>query len=199
MVNLCGRFQMSMDFALLLERYGIKVPEIVINPKAEVFPSGDVPVVLNQGEKKMKILKWGFSPSFAKRLIINARSETIDIKPTFKSAFNSRRCLVPANGFFEWQKTDGKSIKHRIHLGNDEIFSMAGIYDSFTDKDGSTFEAFTILTTSATEDLKRIHHRMPVILNKSDEDLWLDNDIKDFRLLKGLLRPYSERMIIEKV
>ncbi len=199
MVNLCGRFQMSMDFALLLERYGIKVPEIVIIPKEEVSPSNDVPVILNDGEKKMKVFKWGVSPSYSKGLIINARSETVDIKPTFKSAFHGRRCLVPANGFFEWQKANGKSIKHRIYLDNDEIFSMAGIYDSFTDKNGSTFEAFTILTTTPTDDLKRIHYRMPVILNKIDEDLWLDSDIRDFGLLKNLLRPYSEKIIIEKV
>ncbi len=190
---------MNIKHALLLERYGVKVSEAIIEPSKEVFPSDDVPVILNDRGKKIKILKWGFSPYYAKRLIINARSETVDTKPTFKSAFHSRRCLVPANGFFEWQKTNGKSIKHKIYLDNDEIFSMAGIYDTFKDKHGSSFQSFTILTTNPTDNIKKIHNRMPVILNRKDEDLWLDGNIQDWGLLRSLFKPYEKKLIIDKV
>lgn len=194
--KVCGRFQISIEFALLLARYGFKISGIDFLPKDEVYPSDTVPVVINQGGKQLSMLKWGFSPSFAKRPIINARSETIDIKPTFKSSFFNRRCLIPATGFFEWEKKDGKKIKRRIQLDDEEIFSMAGIYNEFIDKQGNPFKAFTILTITPNKSMERIHDRMPVIIDKTKEDIWLDNNIRDVGLLKSLLKPYDGTILI---
>lgn len=195
---MCGRFQLYVDIYSIIERYGIKDLSIFFNPKKEIFPSETSPVVVFDGEKRIKILKWGFSPSYAKRLIINARSETVDVKQTFRDSFTKRRCLVPANAFFEWDKRNGKNKKHKIYLKDEKIFSMAGIYNTFKDKNGNRLDAFTILTTEANEKIKTIHNRMPVIIERKHEDLWLDYSIKDIRVLKAILKPYTKDVIIEE-
>ena len=142
-------------------------------------------------------MKWGFMPSFAKRPIINARSETVDMKPTFRYSFYNRRCIIPATSFFEWEKVKDKKIKRRIYTTDENIFSMAGLYNIFKDNDGIEYLAFTILTTEANERMKPIHHRMPVILPRDKEDLWINMRIKNPLALKELLIPYEQSLSIE--
>lgn len=199
---MCGRFQMGIEFQKLLERYKIfKDTDIDLNfkPRNEIFPSNEVPVIVDDENRQLSMMKWGFSPSYSKKLLINARSETVDVKPTFKSSFYNRRCIIPANGFYEWKKENGEKIKHRIYVGKNRIFSMAGIYNKFIDKKGNIFAAFTILTTSANDTMKSIHHRMPVIIGEEDEKIWLDSDCEDIGLIKDLLKPYEKEISIEKV
>lgn len=136
-------------------------------------------------------------PSFAKRPLINARGETVDIKPTFQYSFYNQRCLIPATGFFEWEKAESKKIKRKISLNNERIFSMAGLYNVFKDNNGIEYYAFTIITTEANQEMKTIHDRMPVILNREKEKLWLNNNIKAPLILKDLLKPYEGILLIE--
>ena len=112
------------------------------------------------------MFKWGFSPSFANNLIINARSEIITTKYIFKKSFYNKRCLLPATGFFEWKTERNQKIKHKIQLKDQNIFSFAGLYDSFTNEDGQKIPCVTIITTSANSKIETVHNRMPVILKQ---------------------------------
>ncbi|HAE92535.1 MAG TPA: hypothetical protein DCG60_07850 [Tissierella sp.] len=135
-------------------------------------------------------------PAFTKKPIINARAETVDIKPLFKNSFYNRRCLVPVTSFFEWQNIDGKKIKRKISVKDENIFSLAGLYNIFRDIDGKEYEAFTIITTDANETMKEIHHRMPVILPREMEKYWLDTNSGNLDIIKSIIKPYDGKIII---
>ncbi len=190
---MCGRYKQGAALHALMKRYLInKKLEKDYVPQNEVFPSQVVPAVVDQGERELKLLKWGFTMSFKKSLIINARGETVDSKPLFKRAFLERRCLIPAEGFFEWKKEGGRNEKYLITLEDGSLFSMAGIYSQFKDNNsGEEFEGFVIITTTPNKQVADIHNRMPVILSREKEELWLNPEIKDTALLKSLLVPYE--------
>ena len=138
--------------------------------------------------------RWGLIPSWAKDLkigysTINARAETVDTKPSFRSAFKKRRCLVPADGFYEWQKVDSSKQSYRITLKDEGIFAFAGLWELW--KGEEKIESFTIIVTDANDFLRPIHDRMPVILEPADYDFWLDGEVQSVETLKGLLKPYS--------
>jgi putative SOS response-associated peptidase YedK len=201
---MCGRYLLSVDIGEILQHYGIIKGwygnnwATVWTP--EVFPSHTVPIVRNRGTREVVPMKWGFASPYRKGLIINSRGETVDSKPMFRRAFRQKRCLVPANAFFEWSKLGKSSTKHRIQVRQLSIFSMAGIYEDFFDKDGRPYTAFSIITTSPNHLVSQVHDRMPVILSREGEDIWLDNNIKDYSRLKDLLRPYEDgEMSIEQV
>lgn len=193
---MCGRFLLAEDLDTVMERFRVESTDVDFSPREEIYPSEPVPVILGDEVRQIKLMKWGFSPSYSKNLLINARSETVDSKPTFRNSFLHRRCLIPASGFYEWEKSDGKSIKRKIYLRDAHLFSMAGIYSVFNDQKGRPFEAFTILTTSANEKIIKIHHRMPVILDQKGENLWLDSGSRDVFKLKSLLKPFEGEMMI---
>ncbi len=194
---MCGRFSLDMDIDFLIDRYKVikKIGEF--NSKDEIFPTDLSPVIINRGYNELRVLKWGFTPSFAKRPIINSKSETVDIKPTFKNSFYNKRCLIPATSFFEWEKSGDNKIKRRIYVKGEDVFSMAGLYNTFRDNNGVEYYAFTILTTDSNEEMKSIHYRMPVILPKDKEDLWLNINIKNPVILKELLKPYEQSLLIK--
>lgn len=197
---MCGRYLLYADIKDLVERYGILISRMEGGWQGEIFPSQTVPIVVGADQRRLVPLKWGFTPSYAKRPIINAREETVDQKPTFKKSFMEKRCIVPANAFFEWKEEDGEKVKHKIYLRERPIFSMAAIYDSFKDKEGKPFTAFSILTTRPNPLVSKIHNRMPVILKLEDEQAWLDNTIMDPRDLKGLIGPFDEgQMVLERL
>ncbi|WP_425446475.1 SOS response-associated peptidase [Dethiothermospora halolimnae] len=196
--NMCGRYQLNVKLESILFRYDIPKTVLSFYPKTEVFPSNEAPVILREDNKKFKMLKWGFKPSFTNKLLINARSESVDIKSSFKDAFKTKRCLIPANSFFEWKNVDGEKVKYKISLRNKDIFSMAGIYNSFINKAGERFDSFVILTTSSNEAMKDIHSRMPVIIDKNNEDIWLDNSIQDLAKLKKLLKPWEKGLVLNR-
>lgn len=194
---MCGRYYLNTNLEDILSRYNIKEDEIKFSSKEEIFPSEECPIVLKDNKNKLKMFKWGFKPHYGKGLIINARSETVDKKPTFRESFYKRRCIIPAKGFFEWEKKGKDKIKHTIYLENEDIFSLAGIYDTFQDEEGRVFYAFTILTTVPNNEMMKIHNRMPVIIKREHEDFWLDNNENNIGRLKLLFKPYKEKMIIE--
>ena len=197
MNKMCGRYYLYTKLEKLLKRYGIKDTEIDFSPQKEIFPSQQAPVVLQKknSNKKLKSFKWGFAPSFASRLIINARSETIEKKPTFRKSFYQKRCLVPVTGFFEWKTLPEKKVKYKINLKEKDIFSLAGIYDDFKNEKGETITSFCILTTDASKKLEEIHQRMPVILNRENEEKWLNPDIKNTGLFKNFLNPFADKFL----
>ena len=119
----------------------------------------------------------------------------MDIKQSFRYPFFNMRCIIPVTSFFVWENVDGKKIKRKIST-EEVIFSLAGLYNTFQAKDGKVYEAFTIITTEANEYMKNIHHRMPVILPREVEELWLDKNFKDLKTLKSILKPYKGKVII---
>jgi putative SOS response-associated peptidase YedK len=139
--------------------------------------------------------KWGLIPSWAKDAsigakLINARSETVAEKPSFREAFKKRRCIIPVDGFYEWQRTGGRKQPFFFHLRDDRPIGFAGLWDRWKNEEGKVLETFTILTTNANEILMPVHDRMPVILHLEDYALWLDKDSRKQDLRKELLRPY---------
>lgn len=140
-------------------------------------------------------MRWGLIPHWAKdssfgSRLINARSETVSQKPAFRRAFQRARCLVPADGFFEWKKSEsGNKEPMRITMKHGTLFAFAGLWEKWMDATGNAVYSFTILTTHPNEKMRRLHHRMPVILKESDEWIWLDPTIHDPGVLHSLLSP----------
>jgi len=188
-VDLCGRYWLSERLEDLAKIYqaDIKVDNI---PElgSEIFPSQNVPSIFQEEEKnQLKLLKWGFPNPFRSGTIINARAETVAEKNMFKEPFVSKRCIIPANAFFEWKKTENGKIKYKISLKEQSLFSMAAIYERFNSKDGIAYEAMVIITRNAVSELTDIHNRMPVILSPRDENIWLDNNITSRQQLFDIL------------
>lgn len=194
---MCGRYALEADIDILIERYKAIIMDLNFNPKTEIFPTNTVPIVRQAEQLQIVDMKWGFMPSYAKSPLINARSETVDIKPTFKDSFINRRCIIPATSFFEWEKVEDKKIKRKINIIEENIFSMAGLYNYFFDKDGNKYEAFTILTTAANNSMKHIHDRMPVIIPRDHEYIWLNPENKNILSLTELLNPWKTNIIFE--
>jgi putative SOS response-associated peptidase YedK len=132
--------------------------------------------------------------------MINARVETVTEKQSFKAAFKKHRCLVIANGFYEWQKDKKRKIPVYIHLKSGNPFGFAGLYNVWTSPEGEKICTCTILTTESNEIISAIHDRMPVIVPRDKEDIWLDPEIEDVEILKGFLRPFpSDEMVLTRV
>lgn len=155
--------------------------------------------------KKLTVFRWGLIPSWAKdtsigNKMINARSETLLEKPSFKAAFKKRRCLILADGFYEWKKTGQEKLPMYIYLKNEKPFAFAGIWETWQSPDGSTMHSCAIITTAPNELMIPIHDRMPAILSKAHIDMWLDTSRVDEKILLNLLNPYpSEEMSVYQV
>lgn len=193
---MCGRFSLDVNMDILIERYKAILSEGSFKAREEVFPTDVVPVVVKKGHNELKMMKWGFMPHFVKRPLINARAETVDIKPSFRNSFYNRRCIIPVTSFYEWQDVEGKKTRRRISIEDEKIFSLAGLYDTFKDGEGNGYLAFTIITTEANENMKDIHHRMPVILPNDMEEHWLNIDFRNLSILKSMMKPYDGKMTI---
>ncbi|HBE20709.1 MAG TPA: hypothetical protein DEG17_03520 [Cyanobacteria bacterium UBA11149] len=196
---MCGRFTQSKLGNAIAEIFQLtEVP--ALTPRYNIAPTQSVATILKTvalEEKQLKMLHWGLIPSWAKDRsiavkLINARAETVSIKPAFRSAFRQRRCLVLADGFYEWQQQENKTIKQPFYFRfrDEHPFALAGLWESWQDVTGKIIDSCTILTTEANKLVSSIHHRMPVILNPADYDLWLDPGVKKLEVLHNLLRPY---------
>ncbi|RQD75309.1 MAG: SOS response-associated peptidase, partial [Candidatus Syntrophonatronum acetioxidans] len=178
----------NIPLKILLNRYQIQGVEVEYTSDKEIFPSQQVPVVLEtEGIRKLVPLKWGFPNPYRKGLIINARGETVDSKPLFRQSFFEKRCIIPAQAFYEWKKEKEGSKKYIITREDGSPFSMAGLYRGFVDKEGNPFQAFVIITLPARGVVGEIHHRMPALLPSQVESLWLEEEIKDRDVLKEAL------------
>jgi putative SOS response-associated peptidase YedK len=160
-----------------------------------VAPTQSVAVILNNGATRLVSMRWGLVPSWATdprigSRLINARAETLAAKSAFKEAFKKRRCLVLADGFYEWQKSGGTKIPLFIHLEPERSFGFAGLYETWTPPLGDPLVTCTIVTTEPNDLVRPIHNRMPVILPKGAENLWINSAIQDDTRLLDLLQPY---------
>ena len=161
-------------------------------------PTQRLPVFRIHAERGPELvrLRWGLIPSWAKDAaigarMINARGETVAEKPAFRAAFRRRRCLVPMKGFYEWKKTASGKMPYYIHLTNEDIFAVAGLYEYWPGRDGAEpVESYTIITTEANDMMAKLHDRMPVILAEKDHAAWLDPKNEGKGTLQALLKPY---------
>jgi len=192
---MCGRFARSSRPDVIIREFGVQKTLISPEPSYNIAPSQDVAVIRVRGEKQLVICRWGFVPSWVKDpetgyKMINARSETVAEKPAFREALLKHRCLVIADGFFEWQKDGKKKTPYYVRLISHRPFGLAGLCNAWTSSEGEVICTCTIITTGSNELLAQVHDRMPVIIPKEKEDLWLDPDMHDQDVLRGLLRPY---------
>jgi putative SOS response-associated peptidase YedK len=205
---MCGRFVLMTVGGALAERFHL-TEEPDIEPRYNIAPTQMVVIIrLDRDtlQRRLVQVKWGLIPFWAKETsignrLINARADSAAEKPAFRAAFKSRRCLVPADGFYEWQKREGRQKQpYLVRNADASPFAFAGLWESWTGPDGESIESCTILTTDANDLTRPVHHRMPVILKPEDYDLWLNLEVKDPELLKPLLRPYpSEEMVAQPV
>jgi len=179
---MCGRYTVSVDPGQLAERFNAAPPAETLQPRYNAAPSQHLPVLLNEGTRQIQLLQWGLIPHWAKNAsdynLINARAETVEEKPSFRDAMQKRRCLVLADGFYEWRKTPAGKVPMRITLKSGEPFAFAGLWETWKDPenpDGDPLRTFTIVTTTPNDLMATIHNRMPVILGRDDENLWIDN------------------------
>jgi putative SOS response-associated peptidase YedK len=186
---MCGRFLLESDIDDIIASYEYvkSINSDISHAQGEVFPTDSVPIITQRNE--LKIVKWGFPFKNSSKGVVNARAESISKKPFFKKAVESCRCIIPANSFYEWAEENNKKVKYRISLKDSALFSLAGIYDVFVDKDNNEYEAFVIITTDANKDMEKIHTRMPVILDKGYEKIWLYYNMYT-QDLSDILKPY---------
>jgi putative SOS response-associated peptidase YedK len=190
---MCGRYTLSTPADVLAELFELEVVP-ALRPRYNIAPTQNAPIVRSKGEsRKLDLLRWGLIPHWAKEKsmgnrMINARSETVADKPSFRSSFKRQRCLVPADGFYEW-KIDG-SVKqpYHIRLKDGRPFAMAGLWSRWQDPEGEDILTYTILTTEPNPLLADIHNRMPVILPPDAYDIWLGESSRED--LQALLQSY---------
>jgi putative SOS response-associated peptidase YedK len=194
---MCGRFSLTLDPNQLRQEFAwLNIP-VDTAPRYNVAPSQPVAVVPNDGRKQIDYFLWGLIPSWSMDAsigyrMINARSETAAEKPSFRAAFRRRRCLIPADGFYEWRKEDDKKRKtpYYVFLKSMKPFFFAGLWESWASPDGSNILSCTILTTQPNDLVAQIHDRMPVILTPEYYDYWLNpNELKPSDL-EGVLKAY---------
>jgi putative SOS response-associated peptidase YedK len=203
--DMCGRFVRSSTLKEIADYFDVERPSFEFEPSYNVAPTHDIIIINNRGVKQIVKCHWGFVPPWSKDLsadykMINARSETVDAKPSFKTAFRKQRCLVIANGFYEWQKDKKRKVPVYISLKSGKPFGFAGLYTVWTSPEGEKICTCTILTTESNDLVAPIHDRMPVIISRDKENLWLDPAVNDVDVLKDLLASIpSEEIVINKV
>lgn len=193
---MCGRFTLMLDAEDLQEEFGLAEVPTDFRPRYNIAPSQAVLVLADSTGRRAEWMRWGLVPSWAKDVsigykLINARSETVMEKPSFRSAFRSRRCLIFADGFYEWQKSAGKGPSQPFHftLAGGKLCAFAGLWETWRPPEGEEpLRSCTILTTAANELVAPVHERMPVILNREAAVNWLA--ASDPSALMGLLKPF---------
>ena len=192
---MCGRFTLSTAKETLIEFFELEEPPEVHHERFNIAPTQPVVVLSDGSRKRFDFFRWGLIPSWAKddmigNRLINARSETIDEKPSFRAAFKNRRCLIIADGFYEWKKEGKNKIPMYIRLRSGDPFAFAGLWEVWHSPESEVIHSCTIITCEPNELMKEFHHRMPVILPRESYDEWLDDSKYNPDALKRLLRPY---------
>ena len=194
---MCGRYEIH-DSPQMLMLYFLLAEEPTAYSNAAVRPTNEAPIIrVREGKRLALPARWGLIPSWAKDATIaqhtfNARAETIAEKPSFRSAFKRRRCLVPMSAFFEWRAIAGQTRKEKLRFASPDgnPLAVAGLWDRWDRSgDGYAVETFTVITTAANGLMAPIHDRMPAILAKSDWDAWLDPEMSDSGFLRSMLEP----------
>ncbi len=195
---MCGRFTLTVDPAELKEKYHASFPER-FSPRFNISPTQAVLAIPNDGKNAADFFVWGLIPSWAKdpsigNRMINARGETLGEKPSYRGAYKYKRCLIPADGFYEWKVQPGTKSKtpYFIHMKDGMPFAFAGLWDEWHDADGSPIRTCTIITTNPNGLMAPIHDRMPVILRPEDYAEWLDPSPRVPATLQHLIAPFDE-------
>lgn len=194
---MCGRFALYTDPIALAKKFQTE-NLLDLQPSYNVAPSQTIPIIrIEQGHRLFAMARWGLIPSWAKEIntgysTINARAETVAEKPAFQSAFQHRRCLIPVDGFFEWQEISNSKIKQPwyISLISQKPMALAGLWEHWQGSDGSEIESCTIIVTAGNELMQPIHNRMPVILSPEKWGTWLDAANTNKQGLQTLLTQY---------
>ena len=202
---MCGRYTLTADAESIQLAFGLDGVSGWPRPRYNIAPSQLAPAITNQNPGRLSFLKWGLAPSWAKdpavgHRMINARSETAAEKPSFRAAFKRRRCLMPADGFFEWTQQGRQKIPMYIHLENRALFAFAGLWERRENSDGSILETCAILTTEANSLIRPLHHRMAVILAPRHYEMWLSSARIETAALMSLMSPHpAETMRVYEV
>ena len=200
---MCGRFRLSRRKQIVEEYFNTVSQEEDWAPRYNIAPTQPVPVIRQNPKepvRELSLMRWGPIPSWAKHAsgaarMINARSETAATKPAFRDPLKLRRCLIPADGFYEWQRTGKSKQPFCFEINEGELFAFAGLWDRWKDPSGQWVKSCSILTTTPNAVTSAVHDRMPVILDPDSYDLWLDPGMKDVSAASELLRPYDARLM----
>lgn len=204
---MCGRYTLAKKEKALIDYFHLHGEVASYDLSYNIAPSQHCPVIYKneQGQNILRLMRWGLIPNWSKTMdsrynLINARAESITEKPVFKQAYHSRRCLIPADGFYEWKKQNNKKQPYHIMLGAHQLFAMAGIWESWQDDAmattaASSLQSFSIITTNANKKMQAIHERMPVIIHQDKFDKWLTISDKD-QSVATLMVPYLEQELL---
>jgi putative SOS response-associated peptidase YedK len=200
---MCGRYRLSRRKQIIEEHFDAVSGEEDWTPRYNISPTQPVPVIRQhrrEPRQELSLLRWGLIPSWAKDAsgaarMINARSETAATQPAFRDALKFRRCLIPADGFYEWKKSGKLRQPYCFEVRDGELFAFAGIWEKWNDPSGGALETCSILTTTPNAVTAPVHDRMPVVLDPDAYDLWLDPGMKDVAAVSDLLKPYDARLM----
>ena len=194
---MCGRFTLTVNPSELQEAFGNYSFPQRYSPRYNIAPTQPILAIPNDAKNAADFFFWGLIPSWAKDMtigsrLINARAETLAEKPSFRGSLKYKRCLIPADGFYEWQSRPGMKTKvpHFIHMADGRPFAFAGLWDEWQSPDGSLLRSATIITTEPNELMAQLHNRMPVILSPDQYDEWLDPSPRTADSLHPLLQSY---------
>jgi putative SOS response-associated peptidase YedK len=201
----CNRYRLTHSKQYLTERFEAEAPEEELEdkPRYNIAPTQQVLIVRKEQDEKvreLKTMRWGLIPSWAKdesigTRTLNARSETITTTPAFRESILRKRCLIPADGFYEWQKMGSVKQPYCFEVGEGEVFALAGLWNEWTSPNGEVIESCTILTTEPNTLVSDLHNRMPVIVPPEKYGLWLDPDVTDFAKIRDILQPYEPTLM----
>ncbi len=198
---MCGRYRLSRRKQIIEEHFGSAPWDDDWNPRYNIAPTQQVPVVRQHPKEPMRqisLMKWGLIPNWSKDPSIatgtsNAKSETVAEKPAFRDPLKFRRCLIPADGFYEWKRTGASKQPYCFEVSNGNLFAFAGLWDGWKNAEGQWVKTCCILTTTPNAVTATVHDRMPVILNQDSYDLWLDPGMNDAQVVSELLKPYDAK------
>ncbi len=210
---MCGRFILAADLDDLQARFGFEAGALTYGPRYNIAPTQEALVITKapariaadsptnnpanniEGRRRAEMMRWGLVPSWAKDIslgsrMINARGETLAEKPAFRAAYRKRRCIIPADGFYEWKREGKRKVPMYVFLKSRRPFAFAGLWESWRSPSGETIRSCAIVTTSPNSFMEPIHNRMPVMLSQEAEGLWLDPLVEDPGVLGQLLTPF---------
>jgi putative SOS response-associated peptidase YedK len=192
---MCGRFVRSSPIESIVRTFNVAVTSAVLAESYNIAPTQEILIINERGKRELGRCRWGLAPSRGGELsagsgMINARAETLDQKPSFKELFRKQRCLIVADGFYEWKKEKGRKSPYYIRLKSRRPCGFAGLYNRWTSPEGESICTSTIITTEANELVAPVHDRMPAIVPENKVDMWLDPGFQNILALKELLKAY---------
>jgi putative SOS response-associated peptidase YedK len=200
---MCGRYRLSRRKQIIEEQFEAQPWDDDWSPRYNIAPTQQVPTIRQhpkEPRRDLSLMRWGLIPSWARDMsgaasMINARSETASTKPAFRDPMKYRRCLIPADAFYEWKRNETSKQPYCFEVNDGELFAFAGLWDGWKDASGQWIKTCSILTTMPNAVTSTVHDRMPVILDRDSYDLWLDPGVTKVEAVSDLLRPCDARLM----